>query len=249
MKMAKGNSRSRTAVASACSRSCAGAPPPSESPIEDIFHRLSRHFGPQFWWPAQTPTEVVIGAILTQNTAWTNVERAIAKLREAGCLSFDRLHALSEPELSELIRPAGTYRVKARRLKTFVDALYRDHDGSLAAMLGGPLAQARARLLALHGIGPETADAILLYAGGRPSFVVDAYTLRILRRHHLIDRPKAKDAAYEATRRLFHESLPPDAAMFNEYHALLVQLGKRHCRVRAQCERCPLADLPHDETL
>lgn len=217
--------------------------------IGEIFRRLAGHFGPQFWWPAESPTEVVIGAILTQNTAWTNVERAIARLRQAESLSFDRLHQLSEAELAELIRPAGTYRVKARRLKAFIDALHRDHGGSLAVMLGGPLEQARRRLLDLHGIGPETADAILLYAGGRPSFVVDAYTQRILRRHRLIDPPKSTHAAYETVRGLFHESLPPDAAMFNEYHALLVQLGKRHCRVNARCEGCPLADLPHDETL
>ncbi len=223
--------------------------PTAERTLSGIFRRLSRHYGPQFWWPAESPTEVVIGAILTQNTAWTNVERAIARLRDAGRLSFDRLHDLSEGELAELIRPAGTYRIKARRLKAFIDALYRDYGGSLALMLSGPLEQARARLLALHGIGPETADAILLYAGGRPSFVVDAYTQRMLRRHHLIDAVRSQSSAYESTRRLFHESLPPDAAMFNEYHALLVQLGKRHCRATARCEGCPLADLPHDETL
>lgn len=236
--------------------------------LRDIHDRLLNAFGPQHWWPARTPTEVVIGAILTQNTAWTNVERAIASLRTAGALSFDRLAALPEDKLAQLIRPAGTYRVKARRLRAFVDTLQRDSNSSLQTMLAGPLDAARKRLLAIYGIGPETADAILLYAGRRPTFVVDAYTRRILRRHFLIggSSSKAKTASsgaakaqaahdhnqaadnYSSVRQFFHRHLPADATMFNEYHALLVELAKRHCRVRARCEGCPLADMPHDET-
>ena len=211
----------------------------------EIFDRLLAAFGPQHWWPAQTPTEMAVGAILTQNTAWTNVERALANLKQARVLDWRKLHALSEAQLAELIRPAGTYRVKATRLKAFADTLCTHHGGSLARMLTGELEEVRARLLAIHGIGPETADALLLYAGGHPSFVVDAYTKRILRRHFLIDNK----ASYDEVRRRFHQALEPDPALFNEYHALLVELGKRHCRVRARCQGCPLQDLVHDEGL
>ena len=215
------------------------------NPWREIFDRLFAAFGPQHWWPAHTPTEVAVGAILTQNTAWGNVEHAIRNLKQARALSWRKLHALTEAELAELIRPAGTYRVKAARLKALVDAVCTQYGGSLARLLTGELDQVRARLLALHGIGPETADAILLYAGGHPSFVVDAYTKRILRRHFLIDGK----AGYEEVRRRFHEALEPDPVLFNEYHALLVELGKRHCRARARCMGCPLADLAHDEAL
>ena len=227
---------------SVISRSKKPRPNVAES-LREFYRLLVDEYGPQHWWPADTPTEVVIGAILTQNTAWTNVERAIANLKAADCLIWPRVHALSEAGLAKLIRPAGTFRVKARRLKAFVDVLFDEFDGSLDAMLKGPLAAVRTRLLAIHGIGPETADAILLYAGGRTSFVVDAYTRRILRRHFLLD----EDAEYEAVRRLFHESVTPSASVYNEYHALLVRLGKEHCRTKAVCEGCPLTGLPHDE--
>jgi len=211
----------------------------------EIFDRLLAAFGPQHWWPADTPTEVAVGAILTQNTAWANVERALDNLKQARLLSWRKLHALSEARLAELIRPAGTYRVKAARLKAVVGTICTYYGGSLARLLTGELDEVRARLLALHGVGPETADALLLYAGGHPSFVVDAYTKRILRRHFLIE----DKASYEEVRRQFHDALEPDPALFNEYHALLVELGKRHCRSRAHCAGCPLQDLPHDENL
>jgi endonuclease-3 related protein len=220
--------------------------PPAGDPrrvLPEIYRILFDAFGPQHWWPARTPTEVVIGAILTQNTAWRNVERAIAALDAAGALDFPRLHELSEAQLAELIRPAGTYRVKARRLKAFVAWLMESAGGDLHAALSGDLAEVRRRLLDVPGIGPETADAILLYAGGRPSFVVDAYTGRILFRHLLVP----PDAGYAEIKALFEEALPPDAAVFNEYHALLVELAKRHCRARPDCDRCPLRPLPHVE--
>ena len=217
-------------------------PKTQQSLIRGIHDRLLTALGPQHWWPAESPTEVVIGAILTQNTAWANVVRAIENLRQVGALDWSVLRNLGENELADLIRPSGTYRVKARRLKSFVGCLWDDHGGSLDHLLGGDLNEARQRLLAIAGVGPETADAILLYAGGRPTFVVDAYTRRILRRHYLIEG----DESYEAIRTLFHKSLPADATMLNEYHALLVELGKRHCRTRAQCDGCPLADMPHD---
>jgi len=214
----------------------------TKHPLRTIFDRLLAHYGPQHWWPGDTDTEVVIGAILTQNTAWTNVERAIDGLQRAGCLSFDVLHGLSTETLETLIRPSGTYRVKARRLKAFVDVLFCDFAGALDALLAGELEAARRRLTSIHGIGPETADAILLYAGKRATFVVDAYTKRVLRRHHLLD----DHADYETTRALFHNQLPDDVPLFNEYHALLVAVGKHHCRTKARCAGCPLEGLPHD---
>ena len=210
--------------------------------LEAMFTRLEAAYGPQHWWPGDTATEVVVGAILTQNTAWTNVERAIDNLKRAGGLGWTALRDMPESQLAELIRPSGTFRVKARRLKAFVQYLWEVHRGSLASALDGELEDARADLLGIHGIGPETADAILLYAGGRPTFVVDAYTRRVLRRHGIIDDP----ATYEAVRRMFHEAIPRDTRTYNEFHALLVQVGKRQCGTVARCEGCPLADMPHD---
>lgn len=210
-----------------------------------IFERLQAAFGPQHWWPAKTPTEVVLGAILTQNTAWKNVVRAIANLRRADCLCWNALRDLPNDRLAELIRPSGTYRVKAARVRAFVDHLWRHHDGSLSEMLTGDLEDVRRRLLSIHGVGPETADAILLYAGGRATFVVDAYTHRILRRHRMI----APNFTYEQVRQLFHGALPADPTLFNEYHALLVAVGKNYCRPTARCDECPLASMPHDSTL
>ena len=213
--------------------------------LRGVYDRLWSAYGPQNWWPAETATEVVVGAILTQNTNRANVERAIENMRRVGALDWKALRDLTESELAELIRPSGTYRVKAARLAAFVDYLWQRYDGSLSAMLDGDLDGARDRLLSIHGIGPETADALLLYGGRRATFVVDAYTRRILRRHLLIDDL----ADYEAVRKLFHEAIPPDARVYNEYHALLVAVGKRHCRARARCDGCPLAELKHDETL
>lgn len=213
------------------------------NPLQRIYDKLFAAYGPQRWWPGETKTEIIVGAILTQNTAWINVERAIANLANARVLDWASLYALSEEDLAQLIRSAGTYRVKARRLMAFVDVLFERHDGSIEAMLAPPASAARSRLLAIHGIGPETADAILLYAGGHATFVVDAYTTRILRRHLLID----DRTTYADVQSLFHQQLPADAQLFNEYHALLVRVGKNHCRTRAACEGCPLADLPHDE--
>lgn len=217
----------------------------TESRLEEIYRRLLDHFGPQGWWPGNRPIEVVVGAILTQNTAWTNVEKALANLRKARVLSWRRLHALSVEELAELIRPAGTFRVKAKRLRAFLDVLWTHHQGSLKVMLAGELDEVRGRLLGIHGVGPETADAILLYAGNHPSFVIDAYTLRVLRRHFLTDGR----ADYELARRLFQEHLPRDVSMYNEYHALFVALGKRYCRARAHCDGCPLEWSSHDASL
>jgi len=197
---------------------------------------LLRRFGPQGWWPAKTPLEVAVGAILTQNTAWSNVERALQRLAGLGLLDSRRLRALSAAELARLIRPSGTYRVKARRLKAFVDFLWERFGGRLDRLKRAPLEALRADLLSVPGIGPETADSILLYAAGRPVFVVDAYTRRVLARHRLVP----PDMAYEPLRALFERHLPSDPALFNEYHALLVAVGKRYCRSLPLCEACPL---------
>jgi endonuclease-3 related protein len=213
-----------------------------QEPLAEIYDRMSAALGPQHWWPAKSPTEVVIGAILTQNTAWTNVQRAIANLKRARCLNWGALRDISHGRLARLIRPSGTYRVKADRLKTFVDVLWNGYGGSLRRLLNGPLDEVRLRLLEIRGVGPETADAILLYAGNRPVFVVDAYTKRILRRHFLID----EGAGYDDVQQLFDSAIPPDVKVYNEYHALLVAVGKRFCRNKARCEGCPLAGLPHD---
>lgn len=233
----------------------------SSKALGNIFDLLLAAYGPQRWWPADSATEVVIGAILTQNTAWSNVERAIHNLKKTQCLDFSALRDISPERLGELIKPSGTYRVKAKRLKSFVDYLWRHHDGSLEAMLNGDLHTTRRRLLSIHGIGPETADAILLYAGQQPTFVIDTYTRRLLRRHFFIDvakvarssdrgsGPPAARSDYESVRQLFHRCLPADAKLFNEYHALLVEVGKRHCRTKADCQACPLTKLRHNGDL
>lgn len=218
---------------------------PVKKKLLEIYDRLFRGHGPQHWWPARTKTEVVVGAILTQNTAWSNVELAINNLRRAKVLSWRALRDLPASELAELIRPSGTYDVKAKRLGSFVRYLWEKHNGSLRSLLKGELDTVRRRLLSIHGIGPETADAILLYAGNRPTFVVDAYTRRILRRHHLCNNR----TNYETVRELFHTALPADIPLFNQYHALFVAVGKKHCRSRARCAGCPLEGMPHDPAL
>jgi len=217
------------------------------NPIARFFAVLLRRYGPQHWWPADTPFEVIVGAILTQSTAWTNVEKAIANLKRAGMLSARGLEALPEADLARLIRPSGYYNQKAKKLKVFLEYLRRRHRGSLARMFRLPASQLRGELLELHGIGEETADSILLYAGGRPAFVVDAYTRRIARRHGLIEASSSRHpASYHDIQALFERHLPRRAAVYNEFHALLVETGKRHCfRRDPQCAGCPLEPFPH----
>jgi endonuclease III related protein len=199
------------------------------------------------WWPAKTPFEVIVGAILTQNTAWTNVERAIENLRREQLLTPSAIERISCARLARLIRPSGYFRQKAKNLKAFVQFLRERHGGSLARMFRTPTAALREQLLRVHGIGPETADSILLYAGGHPVFVVDAYTHRILGRHDVTNgKPD-----YAAVRSLFETSLPKDAALYNEFHALMVHVGKNWCRKnRPRCGDCPLlGHLPGDSPL
>ena len=210
--------------------------------LRAVYDAMYKAFGPQHWWPGDTSTEVIIGAILTQNTSWRNVERAIDNLKRARALDWKRLHELPFEELAGLIRPAGTFNVKARRLKSFIEWFRRRFDLDLDRMFACSLSSLREELLEVRGIGRETADAILLYAGQKPSFVVDAYTARILFRHHLIDR----SADYEEIKDLFESNLPDDVQLFNEYHALLVNVGKHHCRPKARCEGCPLERFDHD---
>jgi endonuclease-3 related protein len=196
---------------------------------------LLARFGPQHWWPGQSAYEIAVGAILTQNTAWTNAARAVASLRARRLLHPRRLAALPEPELGAVIRPAGTYRLKARRLLDFTRWLLERHGGRFHGLRRAPLPALRAEMLGVRGLGPETVDAILLYAAGRPVFVADAYSRRVLARHRLIPAR----AGYEEARAFVEAHLPSDPALFNELHALLVAAGKDHGRTTPRCPGCP----------
>ena len=207
--------------------------------VRDVYQRLFDAYGPQRWWPGDTPFEVIVGAILTQSAAWTNVEKAVANLKAAGALSLEGIDRLDEADLARLLYPAGYYNAKARKLKAIVALVADRFGGDLDRLLVAPVEELRPLLLATHGIGPETADSILLYAAGRPVFVVDAYTRRLLAR--LAIEP-ATDG-YESWRSLFESALPEDAALFNEYHALIVRHGKERCRRQPLCEGCPLLDV------
>jgi len=205
----------------------------------DIYRRLLAHYGPQHWWPAEEPFEVIVGAILTQTAAWGNVEKAIANLREADALSPKVLRQLSTSRLAKLVRPCGYYNAKALKLKSFAYWLGNHHDDDLNSLFAGNVEDLRQKLLSINGIGQETADSIILYAAGKPTFVVDAYTRRIISRLGLAPA-KNSYADYQA---LFMENLEPDAKLFNEYHALLVCLGKSVCRPRPLCRECCLSEL------
>jgi endonuclease-3 related protein len=201
--------------------------------------------GHQHWWPGETAFEVCVGAILTQNTAWSNVERAIANLKAAQVLEPEKMSALPEAKLAELIRPAGYFNVKARRLRSFLRVLVGESGGDLGKLFAGKTSAVRERLLAIHGIGPETADSLLLYAGGHRSFVVDAYTKRIFSRHGWC----AQDAGYDDLKQICESALNEKTGAarldyWQDYHAQLVMVGKHFCRARApRCEDCPLKPL------
>jgi endonuclease III related protein len=210
---------------------------PTTDILRGFYATLFESFGPQGWWPARTRWEVIWGAILVQNTNWRNAALAIGNLRRAGLLTWRRMRHASIEELEALIRPAGFYRQKARALRNFADWIVRTHNGSLDELFARDSDEVRTQLLALKGIGPETADAIMLYAGKHPLFVADAYTRRILSRHGLV--PQA--ANYESAREFLHRHLPADEALFNEFHALLVEAAKRYCHKGvARCGECPL---------
>ena len=237
---------------------------PSNS-IRRYYQALLTRWGPQNWWPAQSRFEVIVGAFLTQNTAWSNVEKAIASLRRARVLNVQGVREVPLSRLEQLVRSSGYYRQKARRLKNFVDFLDANYAGSLQRMFAAPTGKLRAELLALNGVGPETADSILLYAGNHPVFVVDAYTRRILERHRIIGPANG----YEQVRALIEQGIssakpgslkvlrsgtdprhPPSpmsmrrrghlAQHYNELHALVVRTGNEYCRKKPACEGCPL---------
>jgi endonuclease-3 related protein len=204
------------------------------------YEAMAGALGPMHWWPAQTPFEVIVGAILTQSTAWGNVERAVANLRAAGLLTPTAILRVRTARLATLVRPSGYFRQKAKKLKAFVRFLQEGYGGSLKRMFLTPTSELREKLLSVHGIGPETADSILLYAGNHPVFVVDAYTHRIFGRHGITDGK----ADYERVRALVETSIPQRPELFNELHALIVNTGKNWCRKAApRCEECPLRPL------
>ncbi|MFY9527994.1 MAG: hypothetical protein WBC04_12940 [Candidatus Acidiferrales bacterium] len=207
-------------------------------PLDEYYNCLDSALGPQHWWPGDTPFEVIVGAILTQNTAWTNVEQAINNLKRENLMSPEALEQIPLRRLARLVRPSGYFRQKAKKMKEFVGFLRREFGGSLERMFQTPTAELREKLLRVFGIGPETADSILLYAGGHAVFVVDAYTKRILKRHGWVN----EGVKYDEIRALFENNVERDAEYFNQYHALLVNVGKNWCQARvARCEQCPLA--------
>ena len=201
-----------------------------------LYEVLYKTWGPQDWWPSKSDLETILGVILVQNTAWTNAKKAIVNLKAHDTLEWNRLALASEEELAQWIQPAGTFRVKARRIKNFIHFVNHSHQGDLRTFLQLPCEQLRHTLLSINGLGPESADCIVLYAAHHPAFVVDAYTRRFLSRHGWI-LPKA---TYDQIAQWFTRQLPPDPPLFNEYHALLVKLGKIHCRAKPLCEQCPL---------
>ncbi|RIK85867.1 MAG: endonuclease [Planctomycetota bacterium] len=205
----------------------------------EAYELLLASLGPQAWWPGDTPFEVMVGAVLVQNTAWRNVERALENLKQAEALDPHVIHGLAPTELEELIRPAGYFRIKARRLRNLIDYLVARYDGSLEAMRQRDASQLREELLAVHGIGPETADSILLYALHKPVLVVDAYTHRIWSRHGWID----DEADYHRLQEEIASGLPDDAQTLNEFHALIVNVGHHWCKRVPKCHECPLRPL------
>ncbi len=213
--------------------------------ITRIYHTLARHYGPLHWWPAQTRFEVIVGAFLTQNTSWKNVELALKNLRRAKVLSVSGIRKIALADLEQLVRPSGYYRQKASRLKMFVTYLDEHYKGSLNRMFAQPVEALRTELLCQNGIGPETADAILLYAGKLPVFVVDAYTKRIFERHGIIEKGARYEEVRSQVEATFISEFPaPDVAdHYNEFHALIVEVGKHSCGRVAQCDGCPLQSL------
>ena len=212
---------------------------PNKKVLTGIYHSLYKAFGPQHWWPGDTPFEVAVGAILTQNTNWGNVEKAINDIKRRKTFNAKALHKIQEKQLAQLIKPAGYFNVKAKRLKEFLNFLMNQYAGSMKKMRAVDKRTLRKKLLSVNGIGPETADSILLYALEKPVFVIDAYTKRIMQRHKLA----SEKATYHELQELFHENLPQKTKPYNEYHALFVKLGKDYCKPKPKCEGCPLEEV------
>lgn len=204
--------------------------------LESIYDLLSERFGHRNWWPADTPFEVCVGAILTQNTSWKNVEKAIANLKKADCMDALRLHEISAERLAELVRPAGYFNVKARRLKNFIARLVEGYDGSLDRLFHRPAGELRLELLEINGVGRETADSMILYAANKPVFVIDAYTRRVLERHGIAEA----GMDYDAVQAIFHRNLDEDLGVFNDFHAQFVAVGSNFCGRKPKCVGCPL---------
>lgn len=208
--------------------------------VQEAFDLLLQHFGPQKWWPGDTALEILVGAVLTQNTNWGNVEKAIINIKDQGLMSFEALQALEIEQLAELIRPSGYYNVKAKRLRNLLQMISNQYNGDLELFIDEELYTARDVLLQVKGVGPETADAILLYACNKPIFVVDAYTHRVFHRHNMLE----EEIDYHSMQELFMDSLEQNAQNYNEYHALIVRLGKEFCKkTNPLCEGCPLENL------
>jgi endonuclease-3 related protein len=210
--------------------------------LENFYRLLYQRFGPQEWWPAKTPFEVMVGAILTQNTSWSNVEKAIVHLRRHNLLSPRSMHRVNTARLARLIRPAGYFNIKARRLKDFTNFLFSRYGGSITRMFNTDPWSLRAELLQIRGVGAETADSILLYAGEKPVFVVDTYTRRFFLRHNLIDA----ESSYSQVQDVFLDNLQTDVAKFKEFHALIVRLAKEFCKTSPHCQGCPLEETMKD---
>lgn len=205
-----------------------------------IYNSLYHYFGPLDWWPGNTPFEIMVGAILTQNTSWSNVEKAVNNLKKENLLEPRKLYGINQEKLAQLVKPSGYYNIKAQRLKNFVNLLVNEFEGSTEKMFSGDGRELREKLLKVKGIGPETADSILLYAGKKPFFVVDAYTKRIFSRHKLI----SEDSTYYQIQEFFNQNLDRDVELFNEFHAQIVMLGKTICISKnPDCAKCPIGFL------
>ena len=213
----------------------------TDKALMDLYHALLHRYGPQHWWPGETPFEIMVGAVLTQNTNWSNVEKAIAALKAADCLTPNAIHLLTTEQLAPLIKPAGYFNVKARRLKNLIDWLMDTCSGDLCALQNYSVSRLREELLSINGIGQETADSIILYALDKLTFVVDTYTFRVLVRHGRIDG----ESDYQQIKDHCESNLPDDLALYNEFHALIVRVGKDHCKPRAKCTECPLEPFEH----
>ena len=210
--------------------------------ILEIYKRLLERYSKQDWWPSESRFEVIVGAILTQNTNWRNVEKAIENLKNANILTAEKMYQCDSQTLAELIRPSGYYNIKTKRIKNFLKWLFENYDGEIEALEPLETSYLKEELLSINGIGNETADSILLYGLEKPTFIVDSYTARMLGRHGLID----SYCGYDDIKELFEGNLDKDAKLYNEYHALIVTLGKEHCKKRPICDGCPLESLPHE---
>ncbi len=209
----------------------------TQNRLMDMFSLMFDRFGPQNWWPGDGPFEMMAGAVLTQNTNWTNVEKALTNLKRDNLLSVREIHEISPEKLAEYIRPAGYFNIKSKRLKNLVSLIAEEYEGDIHRLFNEDIDTQRMALLSVKGIGPETADSIILYAAKKPVFVIDTYTYRILSRHNMVD----EQVTYDELQDLFMDNLEPDQELFNEFHALIVRTGKDYCKKSPKCDNCPLS--------